>query len=73
MNRILFSLKCYKKNKNHIYLFQTQILEKDVITCDDALYIIREEIFNKKEEIKNCDMVRVCFRQDFIYFKIYVY
>lgn len=38
-----------------------------MITCDDALYIIRDEIFNKKEEIKNCDMARVCFRHSFIY------
>lgn len=32
---------------------QTQILEKDVATCDDGLYSIREHIFRIKEDIKS--------------------
>lgn len=41
--------------------FQTQILAKDVITCDDALYSLREQISNKKEELKMDDVTRVYF------------
>lgn len=36
---------------------QTQILEKDIITCD--LYAIREHIYRVKEDTKNDDGVRV--------------
>lgn len=39
---------------------QTQILAKDVITCDDALYSIREQIYSRKEEVKINDVTRVC-------------
>lgn len=36
---------------------QTQILEKDIITCD--LYAIREHIYRVKEDTKSDDGVRV--------------
>lgn len=41
------------------FFSQTQILAKDVITCDDALYTLREQISGKKEEIKLDDITRV--------------
>ncbi|XP_031623929.1 serine/threonine-protein kinase TBK1 [Contarinia nasturtii] len=43
------------KRAQTIYL-KTQILAKDVITCDDALYSIREQIYGKKEEVKLVSM-----------------
>lgn len=47
------------KRAQTIYL-KAQILEKDVITCDDALFTIREQIFRKKDEVKSDDTNRVC-------------
>lgn len=44
------------------FKLQTQILAKDVITCDDALYTLREQIFSKKEDVKSEDVTRVCER-----------
>lgn len=38
---------------------QNQILAKDVITCDDALYALREQIDNRKMEAKMADLARV--------------
>lgn len=45
------------KRAQTIYL-KTQILAKDVITCDDALYTIREQIFRKKEDVKTDDATK---------------
>lgn len=42
---------------------QNQILAKDVITCDDALYALREQIDNKKAEAKMADLTRVKYRK----------
>lgn len=45
------------KRAQTIYL-KNQILAKDVITCDDALYALREQIDNKKLEAKMADLAR---------------
>lgn len=49
---------------------QTQILEKDVITCDDALFSIREQIFRRKEDIKSDDLTRVSLTTKFKQFNL---
>lgn len=38
---------------------KNQILAKDVITCDDALYALREQIDGRKMEAKMADLSRV--------------
>ena len=49
---------------------QNQILAKDVITCDDALYALREQIDGKKIKAKMADLSRV-FKQNTLNFVIF--
>lgn len=42
------------KRAQTVYL-KTQILEKDAVTCDDALFSIRQQISSIKEEFKSDD------------------
>lgn len=53
--------------------FQTQILEKDIITCD--LYAIREHIYRVKEDTKSDDGIRVSILQFkyFLYFSCFIF
>lgn len=51
--------------------FQTQILAKDVITCDDALYSIREQIYSKKEEVKASGITQVIYINFTLLYKSY--
>lgn len=48
------------KRAQTVYL-KTQILEKDAVSCDDALFSIRQQINSVKEDFKSDESVDVSF------------